>query len=290
MIEIKDCLPEVARKHFVNLFNIRLRTERAAYEERLTQLRGQLSAKGQGRSGWQEMEEWKYREEFSNALAKGHVQDAMETCDLYDIPLTESLCKCMLRATEDLLNAQYHNALKQQAEGISRVRIPLSVRQDGNLRTRQIMTQISVIVEKARVEWQKKAAREKGEAMSKRPVGDSSGAAQSSIVVHGDVTGSTFQQGNQNVAVIDYNKADMQQIIEEVKAQIVKLNLSKEDADELSADIGTVEVQLASSRPKHRIIRESLTSVRHVMEHAMGAALAHAGLPLLMSYLGLGAK
>jgi hypothetical protein len=89
MIEIKDCLPEVARKHFIDLRNIHLQAETARYQQRLTQLRAQLAAKGQGRSGWQAMEEWKYKEELSNALATGYVQDAIDTCDLYETPLKE---------------------------------------------------------------------------------------------------------------------------------------------------------------------------------------------------------
>lgn len=110
--------------------------------------------------------------------------------------------------------------------------------------------------------------------------------AQSSIVVHGDMRDSTIQQGNHNVAIVEYNKADIQQIVEEVKEQITKLTLSKDHAQEITSDIATVQAQLASPKPKHHIIRESLTSVRHILEHAMGAALAHASLPLLIAYLG----
>jgi len=109
---------------------------------------------------------------------------------------------------------------------------------------------------------------------------------QSSIVVHGDVTSSTFQQGSHNVTIVEYSKADIQQIVEEVKGQIANLTLSKDHAEEIASDIATVQAQLASPRPKRHIIKESLTSVRHILEHAMGAALAHASLPLLMSYLG----
>jgi len=476
MTEIKDCLPEAARKYFIDLRNIRLKAETDRYQQRLTELRVQLAARGQGRSGWQEMEEWKYKEELSNALATGYIQDAIETCDLYGIPLTDSLCNCFVRAIEELINAQYQSALKVQAEGLSDVKIPLPVRQQGNLRVRQIMPQIRVMIEKARVECQKKAlvendkgkpgsnytqnitqhggvintsqsgnvtthqlagntvnmndqsdaikrARDHAESvcagdaeaiaqefqlkldqereqlakrglgtssvmahaqvrieceriraitqlhlnallegcemygvqvgddlakdfcsdiltemnkridvaqknilagipaatqsdypqqiaqkignaaawiksqidrrrlMPKKHDGDISGStAQSSIVVHGDVTGSTFQQGNHNVAVVEYNETDIKKIIEEVKAQIGIANLSKESSDEVAADIGTVEAQLASPKPKHHIIRESLKSVRHILEHAMGAATAHAGLPLLMAYLHHGSK
>jgi hypothetical protein len=126
MTEIKDCLPEGARRHFINLRNIRLGAETARYRERLTELRAQLAAKGQGRSGWQEMEEWKYKEELSDEFATGYIQDAIETCDLYEIPLTEPLCECLAKATEELLNTQYQHALQAQAQGVSDVKIPFS--------------------------------------------------------------------------------------------------------------------------------------------------------------------
>lgn len=66
MTEIKDCLPENGRKHFIDLRNIWLEAEAARYRERVTQLRAQIAARNQGRSGWQEMEEWKYKEELSD--------------------------------------------------------------------------------------------------------------------------------------------------------------------------------------------------------------------------------
>lgn len=107
----------------------------------------------------------------------------------------------------------------------------------------------------------------------------------SNIVVHGDVTDSTFQQGTQNIAITNYNKADVQQIVEEIKEQVAKLNLSKQDADDVVADIGTVEAQLTSSRPKHHIILASLKSVQHILEHATGAVLAHEAFPHLVEFL-----
>lgn len=278
MTEIKNCLPEHARKHFLNLRNTRLGAETARYQQRLADLRAQLAARGRGRSGWQEMEEWKYKEELSDALATGYIQDAIETCDLYEIPLTESLCQCLLKATEEMLDVQYKNALQAQALGTSDVRIPLSVRQQGSMRATKIMPQIRVTIEKVRVEHMKKTEQQK-----QKHSDTSDRVAHSSIVVHGDVNDSTFQQGSHNVAVV-VNKADIQRIAEEVKALIATQKFPKEDAEEISADIATAEAQLASPKPKHHIIRESLDSVRHVLEHAFGAALAHHA-PLLLAYL-----
>jgi hypothetical protein len=156
MTEIMNCLPEGARKHFIDLRNIRLEAETARYRARLTELRAQIAAKNQGRSGWQEMEEWKYKEELSDSLATGYVQDAFETCRLYDIAITQPICNCLVKAVEDLLEIQYRNALQAQGQGLSDVRIPVSVRQQGNLRSRKIMSQIRVTIESSRVEDVKK--------------------------------------------------------------------------------------------------------------------------------------
>jgi hypothetical protein len=156
MTEIKDCLPEVARKHFIDLRNIRLEAETAKYHQRLSQLRHEIAARSQGRSGWQEMEEWKYKEELSNNLAVGYVQDALETCRLYDIPISPTMCNCLLKAVDELLVVQHKNALRTNGQGPAGFRIPLSVLQEGDLRVKKILPQIRVVVEAARVEDTKK--------------------------------------------------------------------------------------------------------------------------------------
>lgn len=150
-----NCLPEGTRKHFIDRRNIRLESETAKYKARLSELRAQFAAEGQGRSGWQDLEEWKYKEELSNSLATGYAQDALETCQMYDIPLTRPLCDCLVKAFEEMLVAQYRSALHAQGQGLADVKIPLSVRQQfGNVTTSRnfkIMPQIRVMIEAARV-------------------------------------------------------------------------------------------------------------------------------------------
>jgi hypothetical protein len=156
MSEIKDCLPEGARKHFIDLRNIRLEAETGKYRDRLRELRSRNASGNQVRSGVQEMEEWKYKEELWDSLAKGYVEDAFETCRLYDIELTRPLCDCLVKATSDLVETQYRQALQVQGQGLAEVKIPLSVRRQGNLRSRKVMSQIRVMIETARVEDEKK--------------------------------------------------------------------------------------------------------------------------------------
>lgn len=70
MTEIKDCLPESARRHFINLRNDRDATEIKKFQARLREFRGQIAARNQGRSGLQEMEEARSAEARLNELQK----------------------------------------------------------------------------------------------------------------------------------------------------------------------------------------------------------------------------
>jgi hypothetical protein len=246
MTEIKDCLPEAARKHFINLRNIRLEAETGRYRTRLSELRTQLAAKGQGRSGWQEMEEWKYKEELSDALATGYVQDAIETCDLYEIVLTEPLCHCLLKATEEMLNAQYHHALQAQAQGTSDVKIPLSVRQQGNMRARKVMTRIRVIVEEARVErLKKKATMEK----QKEKQGDT---YTQNIIQHGGVMNAS-QTGNVSTQQLTVGELEnLRPALAEMRAFFKKQTESVE-ADEFVGLLASAE-KAAAEKDEHKML------------------------------------
>ena len=246
MTEIKDCLPEDARKHFINLRNIRLGAEKARYRQRLSELRAQLAAKGQGRSGWQEMEEWKYKEELSDALATGYIQDAIETCHLYEIPLTEPLCECLAKATEEMLSAQYHNALQAQAQGVSDVKVPLSVRQQGNMRARKIMPQIRVMIERARVEHlKKKATMEK----QKEKYGDT---YTQSIIQHGGVMNAS-QTGNVSAQQLTVGELEnLRPALAEMRAFFKKQNESVE-TDEFVGLLASAE-KAAAEKDEHKML------------------------------------
>jgi len=74
MIEIKDCLPhDDAKKHFIDLRNIRLESERKKLNERVGELRLQLAAQGIRRSGPSELRAWQFKEEMFDALAMGYI-------------------------------------------------------------------------------------------------------------------------------------------------------------------------------------------------------------------------
>jgi hypothetical protein len=162
MTEIRNCLPESTRRHYIDQRNIRLESEQAKYTAKVAELRGQVAAMGIIRSGPHEVRIWKCKEEFLNNLAIGYLQDAFDTCRLYDVPLTRARCDCLLKSVEDLLVVQYGHAMKSSAQGGDNITIPLSARQQlaASLSGRRfnIMTQIRVMIERERVEDEKMRA------------------------------------------------------------------------------------------------------------------------------------
>lgn len=103
------------------------------------------------------------------------------------------------------------------------------------------------------------------------------------IHFHAPVTGSIIQQGNDNTATFNY-QSDVEKVLAEIKPLLNAAKLNEEQKRELNADFQSAEAQIRSPNPKRAIIRESLQSIRHVLEHAFGAGLAHAYFPLLVEF------
>jgi len=78
MAEVKDCLPQSAQKHFINLRNVRQEAEIEKYQARLREIRGQMAARGLIRSGMQHAQEWKVKEEHLETLATEYVHAALK--------------------------------------------------------------------------------------------------------------------------------------------------------------------------------------------------------------------
>lgn len=90
-------------------------------------------------------------------------------------------------------------------------------------------------------------------------------------------------QSTQSRAEFPIDLAELRQIIcelEEVK------NLGGEAKAELAAEIGTLKSQCESPKPKAGIVKESLGSVRRILEEAGGNLLAAGLLPSLTRLLG----
>jgi hypothetical protein len=85
----------------------------------------------------------------------------------------------------------------------------------------------------------------------------------------GTMTGSQFQQGTvqstQNIA----NGIDAQALttlVDSIRSQLDEMHLGDELRAEMVAELDTLRAQAGSSKPKTGIIRESLTTVRHIIE------------------------
>jgi hypothetical protein len=81
----------------------------------------------------------------------------------------------------------------------------------------------------------------------------------------------------------------MNNFVKELRAALPKLQLDSDDREEAQAEVSTLEAQLSSSRPKSKVIEQSLKTLRNVLEGATGSILASELLqkiPLLLKMIG----
>jgi hypothetical protein len=116
-----------------------------------------------------------------------------------------------------------------------------------------------------------------------RDIEDAPKTPHSGGIYIGSVTGSVIQQGSHNTATVNYQN-DVREVVEEIRSVLNATKLTPEAKEELRAEVETVGAQMKSPKPKHVIIRESLVSARHILEHAFGAGMAHY-FPLLLKFL-----
>jgi hypothetical protein len=83
----------------------------------------------------------------------------------------------------------------------------------------------------------------------------------------------------------DFKTDDFRKLIESVKEFSSTQVLSQESREQINIDIGTVEVQIGSSRPSPSIIKECLASMKNTLENAAGGVLASGILFQLQRYL-----
>jgi hypothetical protein len=161
MIEIQNCLPEQARPFFIRLRNSKWDESRQSHTAKLSASRSEAAAKNVLKSGFQIKVEWDLTVGLLGDLAFGYFEAAIETCTLYDINLTKSLCDCIGTAVKDFLLVQQRNAMSNAAMNIpGAVPIPLSSRQQlsGSPQSLPRYNDIMIALERARVENEKAAA------------------------------------------------------------------------------------------------------------------------------------
>jgi hypothetical protein len=103
------------------------------------------------------------------------------------------------------------------------------------------------------------------------------------------MTGSQIQQGTSgSTQTGTFSPQDFKALaafVEELKGKLPELGLDGEDMHEAQAEVGTLEVQLSSNRPKPVIVRESLHTLRNLLEGATASAAATLLLPKLLELL-----
>ena len=77
----------------------------------------------------------------------------------------------------------------------------------------------------------------------------------------------------------------MTEFIQKLGDAVAKLNLGSEDEKQAKAEIATVQAQASSTRPNRVIMRESLVSLRRILEGAAGGATATLAIKLLQELL-----
>jgi hypothetical protein len=100
------------------------------------------------------------------------------------------------------------------------------------------------------------------------------------------MVGSQIQQGthgstqSQTQSISQNDTAAIQALLTQLQENLGQLGLTPEALDEAESELQTVEAQLRSSKPKQAILRESLRTLRNLVEGVASNALAAGVLPL----------
>lgn len=106
---------------------------------------------------------------------------------------------------------------------------------------------------------------------------------------HGDVSGSQIQQFSESSSQMQSHSVDLAALtrfIDELRKGLPQLDLRAEIRNEASAELDTLVAQAKSPKPKAAIVRESLKTLRNVLEGASGSLISSALLSLLPKILG----
>jgi hypothetical protein len=103
--------------------------------------------------------------------------------------------------------------------------------------------------------------------------------------IEGGVSGSTIQSGSpgahQEISAGNLDLNPIREFLRQFDASADELDLPADEAAVLAADIDTLKAQVGSPKPKRHIIKESLNSVRAILEITSGSAAAIGLLDLL---------
>ena len=117
-------------------------------------------------------------------------------------------------------------------------------------------------------------------------------AAAASIVFnigsmsHSQIQGAT-RSSTQTFELTEINHDAVQSFVNELHPALPRLNLGHAELEELTQEIATLKAQLGSPKPKSTILRESLRSIRNILEGTTGSVLATEMLTRLGPVLGV---
>lgn len=100
---------------------------------------------------------------------------------------------------------------------------------------------------------------------------------QASTIIYniGAINNSQIQQGTinstQTQTIHSFDKKYFNEFIKELKEYLSKNKLSKENNEIIESDIETIESQLKSPKPKKGILKETIISIRSILEGATGS-------------------
>jgi hypothetical protein len=261
-----------ARQFSENAFGVEMGKIAARFAEKLKQSQARLSDARTIFSGMAVTETANIDSERITALVEARLKTRLEGFDLHDVTLTDGMVNYLIQELTSLRSTwitQSRQAFEQSALG-KRSQFPGDrymeiVEQGVGLHANEVRTEL----DRWRFMRKKKETEEQPSHI---------------INIHGPVTGSIIQQGDHTTATLNY-VTEVEKVLEELRPTLNAAKLTAEAKQELRAEFETVEAQTKSPRPKHTIIKQSLESARHILEHAFGAALAHSYYPLLIEFL-----
>jgi len=102
--------------------------------------------------------------------------------------------------------------------------------------------------------------------------------------------GSQLQQGTrdsiQEGTFEITNHEQLLEFIELLKSKLPELEISEDDKSEIEADVATIEAQMKKNRPITGIVRDSLLSIKRILEGASEAVIATGLLKFLSAFFG----
>jgi hypothetical protein len=84
---------------------------------------------------------------------------------------------------------------------------------------------------------------------------------------------------------VGFKGEELQKVLAELKQFSAARDFSNEDRAQMDSDIATIELQIASPRPNHSIIRSCLESAQSIVEHAAGVVVGESVLIAIKHYL-----